>query len=362
MKNILIFLIALICLTAVSQNVNKQQNNKLSIIEKFSNKNYHAGVVVLWEGEVFSTGFSNQETQTKSNTNDLFEIGSASKVFTAIAILQLIEEGKLTLNTTLKSLYPNGEICTLANYKESNYCDKVTVEMLLNHTSGFVDYLNVYESDEKALEIFNHSKKHYSLHDIVKLATDFGDANFIPGSKFKYSNTGYILLGDIITKITKTPWKKYIEENIFKKARLQNTHFGSTIPSTSKNKMMKGYFKTQATQIPYSLADSAGEIISNLKDLELFLKYWQSGGFFKNPATFTQQITTGVNSMTPGSDMLTYGLGAMLLNDTAGHGGQTFGFQSYIAINPKTQKTYIIGINNANASVLNLLMMLFKSH
>lgn len=357
LKSLLFCLFSLIVATVVSQEPQ-------AIIDAFSKENNDAGVVVLIQKNnsvsAYVSGFSDLDKKEAVQKNDLFEIGSASKVFTAIAILQLIEDGTLSLDTTLDVFYPEGSIKKLANFEGKNYWDKVTVQMLLNHTSGFIDYLNVYESDEKALEIFNNSKIVYSFSDIIKFATDHGEANYMPGKEFAYTNTGYIILGDLITKVSKTPWRTYIENNIFKKAGLKNTYFSSSISEENKKRLLEGHYKNQITHLPPTLAGSAGEIISNLSDLHKFLIAWDQGTFYKNPETFQKQISVGEQQMSPGSDMLNYSLGVMKTSGLVGHGGQTFGFQSYISINPVTKDVYIIGINNANVSSFNLLFGLLR--
>ena len=201
--------------------------------DAFSKQYADVGTIILVEKQVelinYATGFSNKEKGKKAKTKNLFEIGSASKMFTAIAVLQLVEKGKLSLNTPINKFFPDGKIKNLANFKGKNYWDKVTVEMLLNHTSGFIDYLNVYGDDEKALKIFSVKGKVYVSEELIDLAIAHGDANFIPGEKFKYCNTGYIILGDIISKLSGMNWRDYIQKNIFDKVGMKNTYFGSRL-------------------------------------------------------------------------------------------------------------------------------------
>lgn len=211
------------------------------------------------------------------------------------------------------------------------------------------------------MKIFNNSKKQYTFQDITNLAINYGDANFIPGAEFRYSNTNYIILGEIISKISKTPWRTYIENNIFKKADLKNTVFGSKMSPEQEEKLITGYYKDQITNMPYTLAGSAGTIVSNAYDLQKFLLYWAEGKFYKNPKMFENQISTGVHNMSPESDLLKYAIGVIELNGTVGHSGQTFGFESYLAINPTTKDTYVILINNADASSMGLLMSILEA-
>jgi len=158
------------------------------------------------KNHTFAAGWANRETKSPIQSNALFEIGSMTKMFTAVAIQQLIEQGKLTLNTPINTFYPSGNITGLANFKGKNHWDKITLGMLLKHTSGIIDYLNVYHDDAKALKILGGQGKTYTFDQLIQLALNHGDANFKPDEKFQYCNTGYILLGDIITKVSGMDW------------------------------------------------------------------------------------------------------------------------------------------------------------
>ncbi len=334
----------------------------ISILNNFSEK-YNKAAVLAYSNKnsneiAYATGFSNRLDSTQVVTTNLFEIGSASKMFTAIAILQLIEQNKLSLKTPISEFYPTGNIRNLANFDGENYFDKVTVEMLLNHTSGLIDYLNVYGDDNIALKIFSVKGKTYSFDEIIKLSVDHGDANFIPGEKFKYCNTGYIILGDIINKITKTNWRDYIQVNIFDKAKMKNTYFGSRIPEVAKRKVIKGYYNFNPSDMPPTLAGSAGEVISTLNDLKKFLSYWQNGKLFYKPETLQLQRNSGFNKMYEHIKSLEYGYGVMRINGFYGHGGQTFGFQSYVTFNPETKNLFIVGVNDASASAMLLFFQI----
>jgi len=328
-------------------------------------KNSDAAMVLLVDqGDnelIYASGLSDKEKQIKAKTDELFEIGSASKMFTAIAILQLIEQNKLSLKTLISDIYPSGKLKNLANLKGKNYWGKITVEMLLNHTSGMIDYLNVYENDEKAMEILAIKGKVYTFEELTNLAIQHGDMNFIPGTTFKYCNTGYTFLGDIITKKSGMPWREYIKKNIMDVAGLTDTYFGSEIPKSAETRKMKGYYTSKPSFMPPTLAGAAGEIVSNLKDLKKFLLAWQEGKLFSKVETLQMQHTQGYHVMYPDkTDQLMYGYGVMRINGFYGHGGQTFGFQSYVTYNPEKKRMYILGSNDASNLPLTQLFFMFE--
>ena len=330
------------------------------LVNLYSKENNDTGVLILVHkdgvSKSYEAGYANKDTKKLIHTDDLFEIGSASKLFTAMAIFQLIESKKISLNTSLGELYKTGKIRKLANFKDKNYWDDVTVGMLLNHTSGFIDYLNVYHDDDKAIKIFSDKNKVYNYDTIIDLVLKFGDAKFKPGTQFAYCNTGYVILGNIITKVSKIPWRDYIQKNIFDKAGVKNTYFGTRLPRNLREKMPQGYNKSQPVDMPMALANSAGEIVSTLDDLSKLIKMWKRSDFYKEKETLTIQLSQGYNLMSPYVANLSYGYGLMKIDNYFGHGGQTFGFQSYISINPKTMTTYIVCVNNSQIGSVDLFM------
>jgi len=351
-------LLALISISSFAQ-INTENYKK--VIDAYSSRSGNAAILVsVQKGDetfTYSTGFSDIKNKVKADKDQLFEIGSASKMFTSISILKLIQEGKLSLDTKICKFYKKGNIVKLGNLKGENHFNNVTIRMLLNHTSGFIDYLNVYGDDEKVLKMLGVKGTTYSFDQIIDLAVKHGDANFVPGAEFKYCNTGYIILGDIISKISKQDWRDYVQKNIFDKANMKNTFFGTRISEKDKKREVVGHYNLKETYMPPSLASSAGEVVSNLKDLNNFLHAWEDGKFISK-ASFEKQKHEDFMQMYSYLPTLTYGHGVMNFNGYYGHAGQTFGCQSYVAFNPKTSEYFVIGINDAAVSSLQLFLTL----
>ena len=356
----------LLLITALFSNDETPQDRLARIVDRHSTYHFHMGVLLHADinGSLYriQDGYADREKETPIQINDLFQIGSSTKVFVGVAIFQLIEAGKLSLDTKISEFYPkNKTIRKLGNYKGSNHFDDVTVAMLLNHTSGFIDYLNVYADDKKAMKIYG-KKTSYSFDELIKLSVDFGDANFRPGTRFKYCNTGYTILGDIITKVSGMHWRDYIQTHIFDELGLKHTWFGSRIPKTLRGYMPKGYYATQPSFMPPTLAGSAGEIVSTVDDIATFIKAWGEGKLYKKPETLQIQLTKGFHRMSLGIANLTYGYGIMRLENYYGHGGQTFGFQSYMMTDPNTHDTVTIGVNDAMGNAMELFMDITNLH
>ncbi|RLA61333.1 MAG: hypothetical protein DRQ78_08750, partial [Epsilonproteobacteria bacterium] len=187
LKTVLSPLLFLLIIT-VNAHASPTKNNLEKAVTEYSKALEDAAVLLetTSKGEHFkvAVGYADKEKKTDANVDAPFPIGSASKVFVGVSIFQLIEAGKLSLDTKLNTFYPKGTIENLANYQEKNYFNDVTVGMLLQHTSGFIDYLNIYKDDAKAIDVYTKNGDHYSFESIIKLAVDFGDANFKPGRQF----------------------------------------------------------------------------------------------------------------------------------------------------------------------------------
>ncbi|MCD8518708.1 MAG: beta-lactamase family protein, partial [Flavobacterium sp.] len=164
------------------------------------------GSLTIREGEnvVFNKayGFADVEKNIKADRLTRYKIGSISKTFTAVMVMQLIEEKKMTLQTKLNRFYP----------KIQN-AEKISIYDLLHHRTGIVDYVNQDASFHASLD-----KKH-SKEDILKVITSF-KSNFEPGSKYEYSNSNFFILGCIIEKLTKKSYAENLQNRIVKKAEL----------------------------------------------------------------------------------------------------------------------------------------------
>ena len=336
------------------------QNRLDNIVKNYSKNNHNTGIWLLVNknNHQYKTvsGLRNRTDKRAVKEDDLFEIGSASKLFIGVSIFQLLEEGKISLDTKIRNFYPQGEIQKLANFNGKNYWNDITVGMLLNHTSGFIDYLNVYGDDTQAIEHFGGKEKHYTFKELIHQAVSFGDANFKPGTDFKYCNTGYIILGDIISKVTHSDWHEYVQKNIFDTLDMKHTYFSSQISSKLRANMPQGYSFGKATFMPPSLARSAGEVISSLEDLATFITAWSEGKLYKDANTVKLQQNLGFHFMDKSIKNIKYGYALMKIDDFYGHGGQTFGFESFVAINPQTGDVYVVGTDDAQVHSMDLFM------
>ncbi len=314
------------------------------------------------EQQQIAVGIANKQKKIKAHVQAPFPIGSTTKVFVGVALFQLIESGKLSLDTTLNTFYPEEQIRQLANYQGKNYFDEVTVGMLMQHTSGFIDYLNIYKDPAKALDIYTKNGDHYRFENIIGLAEKFGDAHFKPGAKFSYCNTGYIILGDIIQKVSGEDWRDYVQTHILDILGMKHTYFGTRLSQELQAQIPQGYFAGKPVSMPFSLASSAGEMVSTVDDLRIFIDAWGSSKLYKDPKTLKQQMTKGFHLMSSIVSNISYGYSIMKIGNSFGHGGQTFGFQSFMATDLDNNKSYALGINEAKSDAMALYMNIAGIH
>ena len=223
--------------------------------EQFKTNETGVTALVARNGQVIykkAFGMANLELNVSMQAEHVFRIGSITKQFTAVAILQLMEQGKLNLQDEITRFIPD--------YPTHGY--KITVEHLLTHTSGIQsytgmkDYMERMTLDLEPAQIIDHFKNQ--------------PMKFAPGTKWSYSNSGYFLLGYIIEKVTGKTYAEYLEENIFKPVGMTNSFYGS------ETKLIKNRVGTYSKSDhgfenarPLSMTQpySAGSIQSTVADL-----------------------------------------------------------------------------------------------
>ncbi len=151
--------------------------------------------------------------------NDLerrFQLASVSKMFTAVAIAQLVEQGKLSFQDTLAKVLPD--------YPNRETARRITVAQLLTHTSGIPDYFEIPRFWESRAQL-RTLRDYWSIFAGEPLG-------FTPGSRYEYSSSGYIILGAIIEHITGQSFREYINAHVFQPARMTSTSYedGTTVP------------------------------------------------------------------------------------------------------------------------------------
>ena len=211
-----------------------------------------------------------KDGKTPVSQNTVFDIGSCSKVFTAVCILQLAEQGKLDINDALDKYFPEYETGK-----------KITIYNLLHMNSGIPDYLN---NPEAFWNISGEDAANQMISDILQdKKTDDDLLNalyqvpliFKPGTQYEYSNTNYRLLAFIIEKISGMKYCDYVKENIFDKCGMKNTTSMATgdltyVPEDFEEDVKNGFSDKDGYPICPNNTRGDGGIHSNLTDMVAF--------------------------------------------------------------------------------------------
>ncbi|MBU3161726.1 beta-lactamase family protein [Clostridium frigoris] len=298
------------------------QSKMSKYIKNYSAKNKFSGTVLIAkDNEVIldnGYGMADKNNKIANKSKTVFEIASLTKQFTATAILMLQEKKLLSVQDTVDKYIPD--------YPEG---DKIKIYSLLTHTSGIPDY---NQPSKKG-------KYTYTPLEIIELFKN-KPLKFVTGTKYEYSGSNYILLGYIIEKVSGMKYEQYVEKNIFKPLKLNNTGFLSN-KRTIKNKAI-GYYLSKkqdkykpAFNSESSTQYSAGGIYSTVKDLYT----WDNALLGKkliNKKSLNDMITPRLHSYGYGLIITKKGNGDKMIWDN----GSILGYSSYIGKN--INKNYVI--------------------
>ena len=265
-------------------------------------------------------GLADREKKTPNTLKTRFRLGSMNKMFTAVAALQLVQSGKLDLKA------PFGNYLT--DYPNKDVASKVTVEQLLMHTGGTGDIFGP-EFEKNRLEL-------KTLQDYVKL---YGNRalEFAPGSRWQYSNYGFLLLGVLIEKVSGRSYYDYVNEHIFKPAGMTATASEPEEQTVADRSVGYTRFTGPALSpntetLPYR-GTSAGGGYSTVEDLFKFATALQTHKLLN--AQYTEMLTTGKTN-TPNGGKYAFGFQDATVNGTRcfGHGGGAPGMNGELKICP----------------------------
>ena len=260
-------------------------------------------------------GMANIELPVTMNTDHKMGIGSISKQFTAMAVLLLQQEGKLNVKDDIRKYLP----------QYNTWGRTITIDQILSHTSGIPSYTELPGFDTLADKKISNSRL-ISFFEKSPLI-------FEPGSNWSYSNSGFVLAGVIVEKITGQPFNDFVSERILKKLNMTETSFGSSdyaLPGKTAEyagNTPKGKIKME-TQYDWYWAYGAGQLISTVDDMLKWDEALYDAGFIRPELLKTAHtaipLTTGLSA--------NYGLGWAVdtLNGKAviQHGGSIGGYRA----------------------------------
>ncbi|EDP69815.1 Serine-type D-Ala-D-Ala carboxypeptidase [Flavobacteriales bacterium ALC-1] len=338
MKQLLIVAILIVnTLNLNAQDLN-QLDEFLNILE--ANDKLMATMTITNGGNQIynkAVGYADVNSSIKNTSATKFRIGSITKAFTATMIFQLIDEGRITLDSPL-TLFFNG----------IPSASKITIAHLLNHSSGLFNITNDSKFGEWML-------KPSSRGDMLKRIQAY-DLDFNPGEQTAYSNTNYLLLGYIIEILDKDLYMQALEKRIIKKIGLKNTYYGSKI-NNSKNESYSYIIENESwtitSETEMSNPGGAGAIVSTSEDLTQFMNALFAGKLISD---------TSFEAMKKTNDNETcHGIFYANMNglDIYACEGGIDGFQSMLIHVPKFKTTIALTANALNYSKMQIMLSTF---
>lgn len=295
-----------------------------------------ASVIVIKDREVLykkSYGLADVESKVRATTRTNYRLASVTKQFTAMAVLILADRKKLTLDDHLTDVFPDFPA----------YGKAITIRQLLNHTSGLIAYEDL---------IPKGTTVPLKDRDVLRLLKQQTGTYFPPGSRFRYSNSGYAVLALVVEAVSHTRFGQFLKKNIFEPLGMKNTVAFEQGLSTVKNRAYGytggagGFERTDQSLTSSVLGD--GGIYSSVEDLykwdqALYTPKLVGGELLKQAFTRTVSIDAASG----------YGFGWYIREhlglELVSHGGDTIGFKTVIERFPEMHFTVIVLINRSAA-------------
>ncbi|OAA93581.1 serine hydrolase [Clostridium coskatii] len=330
-------------------NTSQKLDNYLSLLQ--SADNFHGSVLVAQDGNILidkGYGKADAEQNIKNTPQTEFPIGSMTKQFTAMAIMQLVEKGLINENDPLSKYVPD--------FPKG---DTITIKNLLTHTSGIQNCTNFPEFWSMKLDSFK------DINNVINLFKN-KPLEFTPGTDFDYTNSGYILLGYIVTKVSGMSYIDYLQKNIFDPLNMKSTGLGyngadKMYTSTGYSGYLDQY--PISDEITLNGAYGAGALYSTTEDLYKWDRALYTEKLVKQSTL--KKIFTNYVQMSKNGPY--YGYGWMLTDGKYGreiyHGGNVLGFTGNIARYPDKDLTIIMltnvgyyNVNSLNDALSNICM------
>jgi CubicO group peptidase (beta-lactamase class C family) len=319
-------------------------------IHSLQQRDEFSGVVLIAEDAKpiyeFASGDASKRYHTPINMQTKFNTASMGEMFTSIAILQLVEQGKIDLNTPI--------IHYLPDYPNKKVAQQITVAQLLSHTSGLGDVFTA--------EFTNGSKEKYRDYKNFFPLVVHQPLSFKPGAKFQYSNAGFVVLGAIIEKVSGESYYDYINKHVFEPAGMKNTGYYDLVDERVTN-LATGYtyagtdgsYRRNNTDLIPVKGFPAGGLYTTAEDMLQFSKALQTHTLVGKQYT-DMAFKPKSSTFLPGNSKIGYGYGFIVDNtyDTPiiGHAGGIFGVADNFQIFLDKDYTVIVLMNYDNPQAM----------
>lgn len=320
---------------------------------RFKRKQFNGNVLIAHGDSVFraSYGWANYRRKDSLSIESTFQLASVSKPITALAVLQLVDQGKLSLSDTI------------GKYIENWPYPRVTIEHLLNHRSGLGNYL--YHTDEhwedKSIAMCNK--------EAVALFTELKPEIYYPLDKrFDYCNTNYMLLASIVEQVSGESFETYMANHFFAPLQMQLAFINSSMERPSDGLVATGHTHRMRIYEPFYLNGTVGDkgVYASVDDLYALHKALRNGEVI--PDSLYQLMITPASKFNRRGQ--SYGLGWRIRRMENGeeltyHNGWWRGFRSYFIHLPKEEATIIVLTNTVKGKFIaqdELLDLVFTNY
>lgn len=309
-----------------------------------------AAVIVIQNGKVLfkkGYGLANLEAKKPITSDTSFLLGSVTKQFTAMAVMMLAERGRIKYDDSLSKFFP----------EFPPYAEKVTIRQLLNHTAGFPEYDELWvksglvDRDWPRSTATKPSSFEPTSKDALKLLSEQKELEFVPGQRWQYSNSGYVILAQIVEKVSGKTFSQFLQENIFHPLGMKRSLlYDETRPRVAKvatsYTLKDGTYK-EIDYTPFNAIYGEDNIYSTVEDMYRWDRALYSERLVKT-STLKEAFTPGrLNNGT----LTSYGFGwrvrKFLGLDEVWHGGSWLGFHNCILRFPDQRFTVVVLSNVA---------------
>ena len=318
-----------------------------ALVRSYQDRQTFNGTVLVAEkgAVIFKRGFglANREWNIPNMPDTKFRIGSMTKQFTSMLVMQLVQEEKIDLQAKLSAYLP---------FYRQDTGDQVTIHHLLTHTSGIPSYT---DNMARMAEVVRDP---YPPAEFVAQHCS-GDLEFEPGSRFRYDNSGYYILGAVIEAVTGKPYEQVLRERILEPLAMKDTGYDRPVPVLAKR--AAGYTVTpggfeNSRYLNMSLPFAAGALYSTVEDLFLWDRALAGDRLFQ-----PEMKARLFEPYAPVGDGRSYGYGWMVRERplpgsrsktlSLSHGGAIFGFTSYLERLPDEGSLVVILCNTPEADL-----------
>ncbi|MDH5398579.1 MAG: beta-lactamase family protein [Cyclobacteriaceae bacterium] len=316
----------------IGENVTDDRDEVIGMIDQLLEKNYADGhfngvALVAYGDTVYmkATGMSNHRANLNMKVDHVFYLGSLAKQFTGMAVMLLEADGKLAFDDKVVSYVP----------ELPQFCSEITIRQLLNHTSGLPDY---YE-----MGLF---KSGMTNQMVVEGLRGISTLEFEPGTKYNYSNSGYVLLSVIIERVSGISYGRFLKDRIFVPLEMSHTIvYDTTRPRLPARAL--GFNSSGVLDDYNAYTTGGGGIFSNVKDLYAWVRALDKERILKMDKMEEAYRPVAL----PNDSTSWYGFGWMLDKkrpEIVMHSGSLVGYRTYLYRDRKTGTVVILLSNHSN--------------